>query len=387
MRRIELGVAICVIALASGGTLLSQEGREPQDAPLVAAERLRQVQAEISNMEADLQRLSGEKRSLLGEWNRLDATLSLRRNELEAASLSLSTASERLEQHDSSLAQIDQAQRERRRYLEFRLREIYKAGTETTVQRLFVADDQVQSYWEGLHYAEVLSERDGRILNDYRGDSVRAREVRAQLVEARDELLVAHDTLVTARDRAADARRQRQKMIDGLRRDEARQKAALIELREAATQLTEIARSAPQTEATAAGITASKGTLDWPSQGPLRNGFGQTVHPTFRTKVPHPGWDIGAEFGSDVRAIFEGEVVFADWMRGYGLTCIVNHGEGVMSVYAHASMLLAHEGELVKRGQLLAKVGDTGSLNGTHLYFELRVDGRPADPRKWLETN
>ena len=79
-------------------------------------------------------------------------------------------------------------------------------------------------------------------------------------------------------------------------------------------------------------------------------------------------------------------MVFSDWMRGYGLTVIVDHGGGMLSIYAHASVLLVQQGQQVRRGQLLGKVGDTGSLRGPLLYFELRRDGEPIDPKAWIRA-
>jgi septal ring factor EnvC (AmiA/AmiB activator) len=108
------------------------------------------------------------------------------------------------------------------------------------------------------------------------------------------------------------------------------------------------------------------------------------VHPRFRTEVPHPGLDIEADAGVDFRAAFDGTVRFASWLRGYGLTVIVDHGQEVLSIYAHASVLLVEKGQHVKRGQVLGKVGDTGSLRGPYLYFEIRERGRPVDPATWL---
>ena len=79
-------------------------------------------------------------------------------------------------------------------------------------------------------------------------------------------------------------------------------------------------------------------------------------------------------------------MVFSQWFRGYGLTVIVDHGGGWLTVYGHASALLVEKGEAVRRGQKIAVVGDSGSLRGPYLYFELRKDGRPVDPLGWLHS-
>ena len=108
------------------------------------------------------------------------------------------------------------------------------------------------------------------------------------------------------------------------------------------------------------------------------------MHPRFKTRVPHPGLDIDAPDGTRIRTVFDGRVVFAAWMRGYGLTAIVDHGNGLLSIYAHASVLMVEPGDRLGRGEIIGAVGDTGSLRGAYLYFELREDGRPTDPGQWL---
>ena len=84
--------------------------------------------------------------------------------------------------------------------------------------------------------------------------------------------------------------------------------------------------------------------------------------------------------------MFDGLVIFASWLRGYGLTAIVDHGEGVASISAHASVLFVEKGQQVLEGQVLGHVGDTGSIRGPYLYFELREAGRPVDPGPWLRA-
>jgi septal ring factor EnvC (AmiA/AmiB activator) len=127
-----------------------------------------------------------------------------------------------------------------------------------------------------------------------------------------------------------------------------------------------------------------RGLLDWPAEGPVSARFGTVVHPRFKTEVPHPGLDIDAPEGRAFRSVFDGRIAYAAPLTGYGLTVVVEHGNGVVSIYAHASVLVVAAGESVTRGQELGRVGDSGSLRGPYLYFELRDGGRPADPMTWL---
>ena len=123
------------------------------------------------------------------------------------------------------------------------------------------------------------------------------------------------------------------------------------------------------------------GGLGWPLSGNLLARFGGKM-PDGRTSS---GVLIGAPAGSTVTAVADGSVVFSEWMTGYGLILIVDHGNGYMSLYAHNDTLLRDAGDRVKRGDALAKVGTSGGQGTPALYFELRRGGQPVDPSSWLQ--
>jgi septal ring factor EnvC (AmiA/AmiB activator) len=365
--------------------LLGGSGIRAQDASAPDhAARLQALHAEISKLEAELEELRGEERGVLGELERLGAELRLRETEVREASLRLDEVTRAIDEHDDELARLHEAQAERRAYLSFRLREMYKAGPSQILQRLLIGEGR-ESYWSALRYASYLSARDAAVLEAYHVDAdLTGRELR-ELELTRRELAAVHDELAARRDAVAAARRERAAMLETIRRDEGQRRTALAELQEAAEELSRLAALLEASEdGSALDVQQFKGLLDWPAQGELLAGFGTLIHPEFKTRVPHPGWDIAAPFGSNVTAVFDGVVVYADWMRGYGLTAIVDHGGGVLTIYAHASLLMVSAGDRVVRGQTLGKVGDTGSLRGAFLYFELRVDGEPSDPADWL---
>lgn len=122
-----------------------------------------------------------------------------------------------------------------------------------------------------------------------------------------------------------------------------------------------------------------KGRLPWPVKGAVRASFG-----TGRTeRIRWRGTLIAAEEGAEVRAIYDGRVVFADWMRGFGLLLIIDHGAGYMSLYGHSQSLYKDVGEAVRAGEVVATVGSTGGRSGPGLYFEIRHDGVPDNPEVW----
>ncbi|MHB8912272.1 MAG: murein hydrolase activator EnvC family protein, partial [Lysobacter sp.] len=122
------------------------------------------------------------------------------------------------------------------------------------------------------------------------------------------------------------------------------------------------------------------GGLGWPASGALLAGFGATM-PDGRSS---DGLLIGAGAGSPVKAVADGQVVYAEWMTGYGLLLIVDHGNGYMSLYAHNDALLKDVGATVRRGESLGTVGSSGGQGRPALYFELRRNGAPVNPSTWL---
>ena len=130
-----------------------------------------------------------------------------------------------------------------------------------------------------------------------------------------------------------------------------------------------------------AGFAARKGALPWPLRGPLVSRFGQ---PRAGGRLQWQGMLVRAAAGSPVRAVFGGQVVFADWLRGYGLLTIIDHGSGYMTLYGHADRLTKRVGDAVEGGEVIAQAGQSGGVQTSGLYFEIRQGGNVADPLGWL---
>jgi murein DD-endopeptidase MepM/ murein hydrolase activator NlpD len=128
------------------------------------------------------------------------------------------------------------------------------------------------------------------------------------------------------------------------------------------------------------------GDFLWPSASSTRvtSEFGYRMHPILKVNKLHTGMDIGAASGTQVLAANYGTVIKAEWNNSYGNVIMVDHGGGIVTLYAHNSKLLAKTGDYVKKGQAIALVGSTGNSTGPHIHFEVRVNGQYQDPRKWL---
>jgi septal ring factor EnvC (AmiA/AmiB activator) len=185
-------------------------------------------------------------------------------------------------------------------------------------------------------------------------------------------------------------------LLVNLRQEKASRLKALREMEAAAQRLQkmleEIARrsivrpkQAPVPPSTGRGLDAMLGQMDWPVKGAVSAPFGKFKHPEFAAELVRKGIDIDAAWGDGVRAVEKGRVVFADRFTGYGRMVILDHGERYYTIYAHLSEIVIKNGEDVKRGDILGRVGDSDSLSGAKLYFELRKDGRSVDPLPWFK--
>ena len=134
----------------------------------------------------------------------------------------------------------------------------------------------------------------------------------------------------------------------------------------------------------AVGFGTLRGRLPWPTEGRVVSAFGAQVHPRFGTRTFRNGVDIEAGEGRDVAAVFAGHVVYTGWFKGYGNLIILDHDNEYYTLYAHVADIVVKEGDDVRQGQRIGTVGDTGSLEGPRLYFEVRYQGKPQNPEQWL---
>lgn len=357
-----------------------------ETAEVAPEERLRAIRREISRLRGEMEALEQQAQGLLGELERLAAELRLREAELSEVELRLGETERAIEQRTASLAVLEQRRQAIEDYLVFRLREVYKRGPDRRLRQL-VGGDELESYWRALRYASWLSERDVRTLEAHRENSRQLQRETEGLRAVLQQLEGTRREAAEARRRLARGRERRSRLLAEIRDDQNKRQTAVAELEQASRELTGVVQGlGAESAEVMLDVHKFRGLLDWPVEAPVSAGFGRIVHPRFRTEVPHPGWDLEAPAGTEFRSAFDGLVRFASWLRGYGLTVIVDHGGGMLSIYAHASVLLVEQGETVLRNRALGRVGDTGSLKGPYLYFEIRRDGRPVDPADWLRN-
>ena len=143
----------------------------------------------------------------------------------------------------------------------------------------------------------------------------------------------------------------------------------------------EIALKKAQLKSQGQPFAKRKGKLTWPLRGKVLNRFGQQQD---KYPLSENGWLIQADAGSPVQSIHDGQVVFSNWLKGYGLLIIIDHGDGYLTLYGQNQSLYKEVGDMVVAGELIANSGKTGGQQFEALYFSIRKAGQPQNPRKWL---
>jgi septal ring factor EnvC (AmiA/AmiB activator) len=191
-----------------------------------------------------------------------------------------------------------------------------------------------------------------------------------------------------ARAQEADAATRRtvqEEVLHGLVRKRSTWDRILGDVERSRSSIIQVISTLPPTPPGLGGFGHARGQLPTPVDGPVEVRFGRQVDPKFRTVLQQKGFDFRAPEGSPVRAPYPAMVGYAGWFSGFGNLVILDHGEGYYTLYAHLKEAKVAKGQRVDAGDTLGEVGDTGSLKGPYLYFEIRSGSKALDPAQWLK--
>ncbi|WP_242525316.1 murein hydrolase activator EnvC family protein [Lysobacter changpingensis] len=347
----------------------SRQLREADEKVGVSNRRLREIESRLAKEEASLASLQEQRAQLQQRMGaqRQELAQLLRAAYLQGqdAPLKLLLAQDRVADGNRMLAYYGYLQRDRTRRiaeLDAQLREL---------------DEVEQAIAQRRSELDRTREEQRSQLGKLRSD----RKARASLVAQLDERYKDRSTRERELGRDAQGLEQLLKKLRAAAAKAEAQRRAAAE--RAARQAASTGKDTPprRKPTTVASAPAPQvGGLGWPVSGALLAGFGATM-PDGRDS---DGLLIAAAAGTPVKAVADGTVVYAEWMTGYGLLLIVDHGNGYMSLYAHNDALLKDVGDTVKRGDSVATVGTSGGHGRAALYFELRRNGSPVNPGTWL---
>lgn len=390
--RISFAILLWCLAVGGGWTSATGAANDSISAKIERERRtLDQLKDKIEEKRKRAEEAEKKRESVLQGIQSLDERLVRHRQDHHEISKQLRQKDRELEEITDRLGAMRISIDARREAILARLRVQYMEGRFGRVRVLLTADSYGNFQRRG-QYLSVVSHKDYELLKTFRADMERMQQAEHQRTEARAGLIAFK---LNIEKKLADIRAlQREKKVylakithekDSYNRtvEELQRSAARVDglLHELETRRRAMALHPPTASPLAHGV---RGTLPWPADGKVVSFFGRQKHPTFDTYVQRKGIEIRTEEGSFIHAVMTGNVVYADWLKGYGLVIILDHANGFFSLYAHASKILAKAGEQVAEGQPIGETGDTGMIGENTLYFELREGAEPVDPLHWL---
>jgi murein hydrolase activator len=386
-------ILACMI-FACGCLCTSESANAQSEDPLARTAQESQTRQKLDDVRAEIRKISAAQKELASKKSDADAALRDQEIKIAATAKDLRAIDQKLDAQQDKIKALE-AQRDalnvklksQRDALAALLRSAYALGNNEELKLLLAQEDTAQI---------------GRILAYFRYfEHARVGEIDS-LLKSLDELAQVQAAIdgetaklkTTRDDRVAEAlqfdhervqRRQVLVDLDAQLKDEqsrlavlGKDEKALVDLLD---KLRDVFADIPKDIAGAEPFAQLRGRLNWPLRGKIVVGFGSKEGDDRSSR----GVVITAPEGSEVHAASHGRVVFADWMRGFGLLLIVDHGDGYMSLYGYNETLLKDVGDWVGANEVIASSGVTGGQKTAGAYFELRAQGKPVDPRAWLK--
>jgi len=379
--RICLPVAILAAALSLPALAQEDEGGLAK----VKERELENVREKISDLKKSMDKRAVDRDRITGDLQKAEVQISEKRVRLKELERQKQFSERRNAELEDKLRVREAELDEESDQLAAQVRAAYTSGSQERIKLLLNQQDPATTGRMMVYY---------QFLSDYRGDNIE--KVKGII----DELAVLHQKAADEENRLAGLARARYAELVELNKEQERRQKLLVVLKTKMQQEgSEIERLAAEEKDLARLIaeltsilsdypirseepfSALKGKLTWPVAGRLLHDFGQ---PRAGGRLKWNGVVLAAPRGREVRAVYHGRVVFADWLAGMGLLVIVDHGEGFMTLYGYNETTLKSAGEWVAPGDVIATVGDSGGQQQASLYFEIRQGTRPVNPRTWI---
>ncbi|MEH1932902.1 MAG: peptidoglycan DD-metalloendopeptidase family protein [Nostoc sp.] len=332
----------------------------------------------------------GAQKHLTGLEQNLQTTDSY----LQESESRLQLATQRLQQLETGLDVAERSYQERQIATVARLRYLQRSPA-SVGWAVLLESENISDFLSRRHQLKLVYQADEQILVKLNAQANVINKQKTEVEQQKNEIgLIREQLLAQKADYQTQAQSQSE-LIQRLNSDRLALEAAqnqleresknlevLIQQKVAEARATEEAQA--KTNSRTSFIMRGTGIMTYPSDAPTSSPFGWRIHPILGYRRFHAGLDFAASYGSTIRAADSGTVIFAGWYGGYGRAVIINHGNGVTTLYGHTSELYVTEGQAVQRGQAIAAVGSTGFSTGPHLHFEVRRNGTPVDPANYL---
>lgn len=347
-------------------------------------------QGELKGVKSEITR---QQQALSSQQKKLDSLqANLKKQELSIASLEkgikeskkqLATANANVQQLNNKIQALTTQKQVHTQKLEQLIQTYYmtrRAKASSHILNTGVEEDRISHYYQHLAKARTTTIKAIEQTQAELEESQRLRKAEQEQISS----LLKQQT--TKRDQLAKTQAQRKKTVGSIKKSISGDQNYLAELQRNETRLkAEIAKAekAARERRNAVpmdGLAKRKGKLPWPIKGKVLHNYG-----TRQTgQINWKGMVINASYGQQVKSVYSGTVVFAEYLRGYGLVVLLDHGKGDMTLYGFNQALLKKEGDKVKAGEAIALAGDTGGQSRPSLYFEIRRNSQAQNPKSWL---
>lgn len=376
--------AICIYALSTTIVFILCSTVLAADELSKNKQKLQQVQKEIGATSRKIKEKKAIEHSALQNLDELNRNIHKKDSQVQQLSEALERLKYEMASTQKNAALYAEIVQRTRQNVEKRLRALYITG-EVGAVRMFFSDASPAVIAENNEFLQRISMHDKEIMLEYRKQVTKFESERKELEEQKKRYTTTLNQQKEQKLNLAAAKREQAALISEIRHDNNKLENLLTELKERSHAIKGLVDSLEQQKSrafTPKGSFASlKGSLNWPSSGALRSGFGVHKHKQFGSQVKTNGLEIVAMPGTSIRAIWQGKVVFAAPFKGYGNMLILDHGEKYYSLYANVAQLKHQTGDIVKAQDIIATAGFEEADN---YYFEIRHRGTPLNPTQWL---
>jgi septal ring factor EnvC (AmiA/AmiB activator) len=351
-------------------------------------QRLNRINGQIKDLKARLESEARRETSILTSLARINLNKSIVERELAAQNIELERGRAELADIQADIRSIRAGINRERDAMERTLVTLYKYGRVDFFQFLVRARD-IETYASESKHLALLARGQERTVAGYLDSLEKLRTAESALESKQTELAAMARAAKLKRQELETEARKNATMVQEIRQNRTTYNQTLKELSESAEELQRLLNKIISQEWALppawVPLYERRGRLPWPIEGRVITAFGFEKNPNFNTVVMNKGVEISPEPGKSlVLAVHSGKVVYADYFQGYGNLLIIDHGMTYYTLYGHCSEFLAAVGDMVRAGQPVAVVGDTGSLKGECLYFEVRYKTKALDPLQWL---
>ncbi len=373
--------------LAAALTLLLPLQSITADDDTKTRQQIQQLNKEMSSLRKLLSEFKGQRSELQNSLQKSEVDIGAVQKQIRGIQQQLNQEQAELQSLQIRRKDLNTAKRDQQKFIEQQVLAAYQVGQEKKI-KVLLNQEQPDKISRALTYYDYFNQARSEQIENYINIISQLNSIEPRIVEKTQTLTSAKAKLGRAHQSLLASKQSRQnnlaKINSAIKNNDQR-------LKKAAKDRSELERILAAVEQTLANISIPsdyspfgklKGKLPWPVAGKPSNRFGYKRN---GTSLRWQGLAIPATEGSKVEAIHSGRVVFADWLRGSGLLVIIDHGDGYMSLYAHNQSLLKETGDWVNPGDMIATVGNSGGQQRAGLYFEIRHNGKPTDPRRWCK--